>query len=36
MVEVEDSRLASGPIALQHGAGTVRFRNVRVREAPAR
>lgn len=32
MVDVEDSRLAAGPIALQHGAGAVSFRNVRVRE----
>lgn len=32
LVDVEDSRLAGGPIALQHGAGTVRFRNVRIRE----
>jgi len=32
MVDVEDSRLSSGPFALQRGAGTVRFRNVRIRE----
>lgn len=32
MVDVEDSRLTAGPIALQYGAGTVRFRNVRIRE----
>ncbi|MBN1238652.1 MAG: DUF1080 domain-containing protein [Gammaproteobacteria bacterium] len=32
MVDVEDSRLSAGPIALQHGSGTVRFRNVRIRE----
>lgn len=32
MVDARDSRLAAGPIALQHGAGTVRFRNVRLRE----
>ncbi len=31
MVDVEDSQFASGPIALQYGAGIVRFRNVRVR-----
>jgi hypothetical protein len=31
-VDVEDDRLASGPIALQYGAGTVMFRNVRIRE----
>jgi hypothetical protein len=32
MVDVEDSRLTAGPIALQRGAGTVKFRNVRIRE----
>lgn len=32
LVDVEDSRLAAGPIALQHGAGSVSFRNVRIRE----
>ena len=32
MVDVEDSQFASGPIALQYGAGVVKFRNVRVRE----
>ena len=32
MVDVEDSQFASGPIALQYGAGVVRFRNVRIRE----
>ena len=32
MVDVEDSSLTAGPIALQHGSGTVRFRNVRLRE----
>lgn len=32
MVDVEDSLLSAGPIALQHGSGTVRFRNVRVRQ----
>jgi len=32
MVDVEDSRLTAGPFALQHGSGTVRFRNVRIRE----
>ena len=31
-VDVQDSKLASGPIALQRGAGTVMFRNVRIRE----
>ena len=32
MVETEDSRFSSGPIALQYAAGTVMFRNVRIRE----
>jgi hypothetical protein len=32
MVDVEDSRLTAGPFALQRAAGTVRFRNVRIRE----
>ena len=31
MVDVEDSQFASGPIALQYGAGTVKFRNVRIK-----
>jgi hypothetical protein len=31
LVDVEDGQLASGPIALQYGTGTVKFRNVRVR-----
>jgi hypothetical protein len=31
VVDVEDGKLGSGPIALQYGAGTVMFRNVRVR-----
>ena len=31
-VDTRDSRLSSGPIALQYGAGTVMFRNVRIRE----
>jgi hypothetical protein len=31
MVDVDDKKFARGPIALQYGAGTVRFRNVRVR-----
>ena len=31
MVDIEDSQFAEGPIALQYGAGTVKFRNVRVR-----
>ena len=31
MVNVEHSEFTSGPIALQYGAGIVRFRNVRIR-----
>jgi hypothetical protein len=31
-VDVQDSKHPSGPIALQRGAGTVMFRNVRIRE----
>lgn len=31
MVDTEDSQFSSGPIALQYGSGTVRFRNVRIR-----
>ena len=31
MVDVDDKKHAKGPIALQYGAGTVKFRNVRVR-----
>jgi hypothetical protein len=30
-VDVDDKKHARGPIALQYGAGTVKFRNVRVR-----
>ena len=30
-VEIEDSQYAGGPIALQYGAGVVKFRNVRIR-----
>jgi len=30
-VDVDDTKHARGPIALQYGAGTVKFRNVRVR-----
>jgi hypothetical protein len=30
-VDVEDKKYARGPIALQYGAGTVRFRNVQIR-----
>ena len=32
MVDTEDSRFSSGPIALQYAAGTVMFRNLRIRE----
>jgi hypothetical protein len=31
MVDLNDTKHARGPIALQYGAGTVRFRNVRIR-----
>ena len=31
MVDVDDKKYAKGPIALQYGAGTVKFRNVRIR-----
>jgi hypothetical protein len=31
MVDVDDTKHARGPIALQYGAGTVKWRNVRVR-----
>ena len=31
MVDIEDSQLSSGPVALQYGTGTVKFRNVRIR-----
>lgn len=31
MVDVQDTRHARGPLALQHGAGTVKFRNVQIR-----
>ena len=31
MVDVEDSQIAAGPIALQYGAGVVKFRDVRIR-----
>ena len=30
-VEIEDSQYSDGPIALQYGAGVVKFRNVRIR-----
>jgi len=30
-VDVEDDKLAAGPIALQYGAGHVKFRNLRIR-----
>jgi hypothetical protein len=31
MVDIEDSQFAEGPIALQYGAGVVKFRNVMIR-----
>lgn len=31
MVDIEDSKFASGPIALQYGQGIVKFRNVKIR-----
>jgi hypothetical protein len=31
MVDIEDSKLSEGPIALQYGQGTVKFRNVQIR-----
>jgi hypothetical protein len=31
MVDVQDNKHATGPIALQYGAGTVKFKNVRIR-----
>ena len=31
LVDVDDASYARGPVALQYGAGTVRFRNVRIR-----
>jgi hypothetical protein len=31
MVDTTDDQFASGPLALQSGAGTVRFRNVQIR-----
>ena len=31
MVDVQDTKHARGPIALQYGAGTVKFRNVQIR-----
>jgi Domain of Unknown Function (DUF1080) len=31
MAEVDDAKYARGPLALQYAAGTVRFRNVRIR-----
>ena len=32
VVDVDDDQFQAGPIALQYGAGVVRFRNVRIRE----
>jgi len=31
VVDVKDAKHAAGPLALQYGAGTVKFRNVRIR-----
>jgi len=31
MVDVQDTKHARGPIALQYGAGTVKFKNVRLK-----
>ena len=31
VVDVDDTKHADGPVALQYGAGTVKFRNVRIR-----
>ena len=31
MVDIEDTQFTDGPIALQYGAGTVKFRNVTIR-----
>ena len=31
MVDTRDTTHASGPISLQYGAGTVKFRNVKIR-----
>ena len=31
MVDVQDKKHARGPIALQYGAGTVKFKNVRLK-----
>ena len=31
IVDTTDDQFGSGPLALQYGAGTVRFRNVRIR-----
>ena len=31
VVDVRDTQFSDGPIALQYGAGVVKFRNVRVR-----
>jgi hypothetical protein len=32
VVDVKDTKHADGPIAIQYGAGTVKFRNVRIRQ----
>jgi hypothetical protein len=31
-VDVQDSKLASGPVGLQHAAGVVKFRKVQIRK----
>ena len=31
-VDIEDDKLASGPIALQYAAGSIKFRNVGIRK----
>jgi hypothetical protein len=31
MVDVQDNKHTNGPIALQYGAGTVKFKNVRLK-----
>ena len=36
MVDVDDKKHARGPIALQYGAGTVKFKNVRLQDVVAR
>ena len=31
VVDVKDTKHGDGPVALQYGAGTVKFRNIRIR-----